>query len=726
MPSLTKADDRVDISIADTPELAKMLQSGKGGEVTLRGAMEAMLGGGTLYLDGLRRRPRYFDGRFLTGADLTRDQDYIRQRQADIARSAGSGVASGLQVIDYDVEQGESVEIKAGHGITPSGDLVMLASDRQVAILDLPVARQLDAAMGLSSDPRIPLTRRSGLFILGLRAVEFTANPIAAYPRSITGRASIQDGDIIEATAVTLVPFPENSGAATLAEARRAVARQIFMGKGGGISQNILPLAMVALDRGIIQWIDVAMVRRELGADSGIQVAISGRPRSLAEAHVVQHRAHLQDVLADLNTGNAAPIFAASQYFSLLPPAGQLPVSSVRSDSQGLQQYYFPPSVDVDVAFVPSDEIVALVEESLTLPPIDLDGRPEELDATGVVILVPVSRQRFQSFNTLLTNTTRPTKADPVVAKSSSAIEMLDALLMRREKQKEQGEAKATSEAEKQAFEQEIRNWQNCLIEAVANIPTPDGSVPLLWYVRRRTIAYRSQVEGLAIKVSGDDVGLTAIVNDNLSKLGLEKRVAALSKKATAEASARVVTLLGSPRIAASDVMTAAVVADLEKVADGTIETVIPAAIKPALQPFNMAASEINRGMFTAGPITAAPTLRPAATKLNEMNILGRSTALRSDTKLGLSESEVIDLASDYGGNRVGEGIAAVEKILGADWPDRAAAIFLGDNSLALPIDAAFQKVKPESLNDLAKKLGDAVKKKDLSAIQDVLKTANG
>jgi hypothetical protein len=32
----------------------------------------------------------------------------------------------------------------------------------------------------------VPLGRRTGLFILALRPVEFTANPIAAYPRSIT------------------------------------------------------------------------------------------------------------------------------------------------------------------------------------------------------------------------------------------------------------------------------------------------------------------------------------------------------------------------------------------------------------------------------------------------------------------------------------------------------------------------------------------------------------
>lgn len=715
MPNLSNADARVDISIADTPELAQMLQSGKGGEIALRGALEEMMGGGTLYLDGLRRRPRYFDGRFLTGADLTRDQEYIRQRQADIARSSGSGIASGLQVIDFDVAQGELVQIKAGHGITPSGDLVMLANDRQVPLLDLPVARQLDAAMGLSADPRIPLTRRSGLFILGLRAVEFTANPIAAYPRSITGRASVQDGDIIEATAVTLVPFPDTSGAATLTEARRAVARQIFLGQAGGAPQNILPLALIALDRGVLQWIDVAMVRRELGADSGIQVAISGRPRALAEAHVIQHRSHLQDVLADLDLRNATPIFAASQYFSLLPPAGQMPVGSVRADSQGLQQLYFPPSVDVDIAFVPSDEIVALVEESLSFPAIDLDGSPEELDATGIVVLVPVSRQRYMRFHSLLATTTMPTRADPALARPGSAVEMLDALFIRRQKQLEADASKAESEEAKKAFEQEIRNWQNCLNEAIANIPTPEGSPPLLWYVRRRAIAYRSHVEGLAIKVAGDDVLQATIVNENILKLGLQKRLSDLGAMATAEANARVAALLAAPRIAKSDVMTASVLADLEKVANGSIASVLQPAL--AVRPGTLTGAT---GSF-GGISLPTDVIRPGAARINEALLAGRSTSVRRDTSLGLSENEVLEISADYGVARLGEGIAAVETVLGTDWPDPKLAVFLGDNSLALPIDRAFQKVKPELLSELAKKLGEAVKKKDVAAIQGIV-----
>ena len=83
-------------------------------------ALQRLLGESALVLDGLRRRPRCLDGKFLTGADLTRDQDYIRQRQADLARATGTGVVAGL-----DVERRRERRRRAGRDHAgPRGDTV--------------------------------------------------------------------------------------------------------------------------------------------------------------------------------------------------------------------------------------------------------------------------------------------------------------------------------------------------------------------------------------------------------------------------------------------------------------------------------------------------------------------------------------------------------------------------------------------------------------------------
>jgi hypothetical protein len=112
------------------------------------------------------------------------------------------------------------------------------------------------------------LRNRSGLFVLALRPVEFTANPIGAYPISITGPRTVEDGDVIEATAVVLSPLDRRR---RHRRARRPPrprsAGDLRREPADGVSANVLPLAMVALQNNVVAWLDVAMVRRELGAD---------------------------------------------------------------------------------------------------------------------------------------------------------------------------------------------------------------------------------------------------------------------------------------------------------------------------------------------------------------------------------------------------------------------------------------------------------------------------
>ena len=151
------------------------------------------------------QRPRWFDGRFLAARDLIREQQYFLTREADLGQAAGSGVAEGLTISEG--AQPQSLVIGAGHGITPSGELVLLASDLTVR---LPTSRGRSSTPRSSASgklPQPPLRSRTGLFVLALRPVEFTANPIGAYPTSITGQRTVEDGDVIEATAVVLVPW---------------------------------------------------------------------------------------------------------------------------------------------------------------------------------------------------------------------------------------------------------------------------------------------------------------------------------------------------------------------------------------------------------------------------------------------------------------------------------------------------------------------------------------
>src|SRR5580698_1336235 len=125
--------------------------------------------------------------------------------------ASGAGVAGGLDITAGATPQ--SLTIAAGQGITPAGELVMLVSDVALNLADIPTAEQYSVSFGLSRLPATPMLSRTGLFILALRPVEFTANPIGAYPTTLSGPRTVQDGDVIEAAAIVLVPYQDDGSA---------------------------------------------------------------------------------------------------------------------------------------------------------------------------------------------------------------------------------------------------------------------------------------------------------------------------------------------------------------------------------------------------------------------------------------------------------------------------------------------------------------------------------
>ncbi len=490
---------------------------------------------GVLIEDARRERPRYFDGRFLAARDLIRDQQYFLTREADLGRAAGSGVASGLFVSEGAAAQ--TLRVQAGHGITPAGELVLLPRTLDVQLANIPMAEQLSARFGLSRLPAPPLRSRTGLFVLALRPVEFTANPIGAYPTSITGQRTVEDGDIIEATAVVLVPW-QDDGAADALDARRGrVARNVFVtGRSDGVSANVLPLAMLALQNNTIVWIDEAMVRRELGANRGDLPGLGFAPRALHMAHLMQYQDHLHDVVAK---SNGRP-FPANAHFPALPSAGPLPAGVI--NVQDFTQNFFPPQVDVDFTIVPEDELPAVIEEALALQPIDLTVPGEALDSTAVMMLAPVPRYQWRAVMAQLNTVTREVKpAAPNLLAQRKPFEVLQRLRVPFPALGVLNPANP-SDAE----------WQR-----LARLPT-------LWFVRRRHLAYRDDYTGAWKQLGSSDERKTSIdLRNRLDELGLRDNFDAMLAKATPAAASTITSLLASKKFSESPTLTAAALGSL-------------------------------------------------------------------------------------------------------------------------------------------------------------------
>lgn len=462
---------------------------------------------GTVLFDEQRRRPRYFDGRFLAARDLTREQTYFLSRQSSLGQVLGAGIVTGLRVTDAPGASGR-VRISTGFGLTIGGELVALDDELTVDLDNVGEAERLNAAFGLRRVPQPPLRARSGLFVLGLRPVEFTANPIASYPTSLDGPRTLEDGDIVEASAISLIPYPEEGSRDEPALRRARVARTIFVeGSTRGIPTNVLPLAIVALERGVVQWVDNFLVRREVGAGhTGPALGIA--PQALREAHLMQYEDHLREVLLERQAGNRGDAFAASEHFLALPPAGRLPKGAI--DTNTFTQLFFPPEVDVDLALVPEDEVPALMRESLALPPIDFTAGREILEATPVLALVPVPRTVLRELDgTLprLTRTLRPAVAGTIAR--LKPVEMIQSLIV----PKVVPPPTAIQNSDDQ-------RWRNAVAAAAA-----------LWYVRRRNLSRR--LERVATRVTlQNEVGVQTL--DLFEPFRLEASVLELRERSDA------------------------------------------------------------------------------------------------------------------------------------------------------------------------------------------------
>lgn len=585
----------------------------------------ALRASGTLIIDDRRTRTRYFDGRFLAAKDEIRDQNYFLTRLADLGRAGGTGVVSGLMV---SLSGPTSILIQAGQGVTPAGETLIAPTAVTIALADLATADRLNVAFGLSRIPTELSRNRTGLFVLGLRPVEYTANPVASYPTTLNGPRSVQDGDIIEAAAVVLVPYVEQ-GAQSSADTRRSrVARQVFLDYGSlGIQQNVLPLAMLALDRGVVQWIDPYLVRREIGTEQGGILGFGFAPRALREAYIQQYLNQLRDVLQARGGSNLGQTFAASEYFESLPAAGAMPSGAI--NPADFSQIFFPPQVQTDLSIIPEDELQVLIEESLMLPPIDLTDSADELESTSVVMLVPIPRAQLPSLTHALTSLTRLVRpAAPGLIFQRKPLESLRGLTALR-------------------IPAPLVNVQNPIDAAWRRALLQH---PLVWYVRRRNLQLRREVIGTRVRVSGDEFAMEKALADRLTAMGLIARFDALKAKSSAAAVAEITTRLASAAMA-DKMLTAGAIHELEPIAAidrAAALNVTSRYSDPHLGEGLARLKQIDAGLNDAAVIDAIASCDSAP----ELDRIGRSP---DSAALAAIATQVITLAKTPGPDSLGK-----------------------------------------------------------------------
>jgi hypothetical protein len=484
-------------------------------------------------VDRRRSRPRWFDGRFLKAADLNRESGYFLTRQSDLAVATGTGVVEGLMVKQNDSTR---ITIAQGHGMTFDGERVFLPNDVDISLHNIALAEELNVKMGLSRKPAPPDRSRSGIYIIALRPLEFTANPTASYPVDVDGQRQMRDGSIIEATAITLVPFSYPAGAARSSQARRAeVAHQVFaQATEYRIPSTTLPLAMIEMRRGKLLWLDNHMVRRDMGAVHSDVLGFGFTPRPIRSSHFKQYDAMIQDIVAQRKRTDADLGFSATQFFKSLPSAGRLPAACV--DLSSFTQHYFPDVMDVEMSIIPEDEMGLLIEESMLLPPILLDD-DTAMENTSVMVFLPVPRHVFYSETKAIKKLPDPIRFPVKTVRSKfTPKDYLNVF------QAKLPDFKTPEVKNEEALRQVA--WQRLLYKET-----------FVWYVRRRHVSYKDEITGTTVHVMTNEHKDETDMRRYQRTLGLYDEFTTLKVRGSAAADLEMVRLLTIPKFTKSEVM---------------------------------------------------------------------------------------------------------------------------------------------------------------------------
>lgn len=368
--------------------------------------------------EGGIRNVNFFNGRLLTGKDLSREQAARREADARLGLALGDGVAFGLDAARdplHDRADAPVLRVKAGLAVNRAGQTLCLQNDASVAL-----TRRFDAASSAPCDC-MPFSGMfadcspvaGGTYVAGAGVYLLTIAPA----RTNEGRAPTNgldptnvrcntdatvDGVQFRLLAINPLRFADLDPASSrfrnrLAyrcfgiDAREAAAIDPWREdppsyglvdelREVGLGDCDVPLALVYWTAGGLQFVDTWAVRRRLlGPDALRDHAFVARARRLVEAEAMcaQFQQHLADLLAASTTPT---LQSARTHFRHLPPFGLVPLQSgvVRGFADAAFFDGVPrrskPDSGQPTPFIDARELGAMREQALAFAPTDLDA----------------------------------------------------------------------------------------------------------------------------------------------------------------------------------------------------------------------------------------------------------------------------------------------------------------------------------------------------------------
>src|SRR5687767_11703727 len=302
----------------------------------------------------------FFNGRLLSGEDLSKEQNSNLEGRRRLGRALGEGVAYGLEVsIPENVNTRETpyVLVDAGLAINRQGQTLSLASRTNVQ-LTRPVNADSNGATDFAFDDCQPL--QAGVYVARAGVYLLTIAPASKNE----GRAAVSGLDniiarcnthhAVEGVQFRLIQLGLNAEELSdtnhlrnrvaykcfgIDSTRPAIRFPIDPFKPGSPATTLLddlrPRLLTDCDvpLAIINWtsiegirfVDMWSVRRRVFAPAAATQAITNDERSsVTEAMMLQFADHLKELA---NAGVDLESLSVTRHFDYLPPIGLLPVS---------------------------------------------------------------------------------------------------------------------------------------------------------------------------------------------------------------------------------------------------------------------------------------------------------------------------------------------------------------------------------------------------------------
>jgi hypothetical protein len=346
---------------------------------------------------------RFFNGRLLSGKDLTREQTARRSADSLAGMALGSGIAYGLEVIrtsDDKASEGAVVTVRAGLSVNRDGALLHLPFDQRVQLTRTDSTDFSQPGECQFGDCVIPETSAyvagEGLYILALSPSRRSAGRAAVNGLQGDSPGCNVDRDI-DAVRFRLIEIPSNLYAGISAAEvsfRNQIAYRCF-GSGvmadwpvklttqgrrdddllsameaHGLARADVPLAIVAFTGTLdVNFVDSWSARRPLAiADgqpmpgAGIASSVSARRTSAGRAMFQQFQDHFAELT---NNGASIGEVRARTHFPTLPPVGILPKLSKQAALAFFGGMTVRGPVHINAA-----QVEPLLRESLSTPAI--------------------------------------------------------------------------------------------------------------------------------------------------------------------------------------------------------------------------------------------------------------------------------------------------------------------------------------------------------------------